>query len=66
VRGDIGVRDGRIVQVGGTITEAAANTIDADGAIVTPGWVDVHTHYDGQVSWDTLMAPSSWQRSPIT
>ena len=59
VRGDIGVRDGRIVQVGGTITEAAANTIDADGAIVTPGWVDVHTHYDGQVSWDDEMDPSA-------
>jgi N-acyl-D-aspartate/D-glutamate deacylase len=59
VRGDIGVRDGRIVQVGGTITEAAANTIDADGAIVTPGWVDVHTHYDGQVSWDEEMDPSA-------
>ena len=59
VRGDVGVRDGRIVQVGGTITEAAANTIDADGAIVTPGWVDVHTHYDGQVSWDEEMDPSA-------
>jgi flagellar hook-associated protein 3 FlgL len=59
VRGDIGVRDGRIVQVGGTITDAAANTIDADGANVTPGWVDVHTHYDGQVSWDDEMDPSA-------
>jgi N-acyl-D-aspartate/D-glutamate deacylase len=59
VRGDIGVRDGRIVQVGGTITEAAANLVDADGAIVTPGWVDVHTHYDGQVSWDEEMDPSA-------
>jgi len=59
VRGDVGVKDGRIVQVGGTITEAAVNTIDADGAIVTPGWVDVHTHYDGQVSWDDEMDPSA-------
>ena len=59
VRGDIGVKDGRIVRVGGTITEAAVNTIDADGAIVTPGWVDVHTHYDGQVSWDDEMDPSA-------
>ncbi|MSO31534.1 MAG: D-aminoacylase, partial [Ilumatobacteraceae bacterium] len=49
-QGDIGVRDGIIVEVGGTITESAAETIDADGAIVTPGWIDVHTHYDGQVS----------------
>jgi N-acyl-D-amino-acid deacylase len=59
VRGDVGVRDGRIVQVGGSITESASNVIDADGAIVTPGWVDVHTHYDGQVSWDEEMDPSA-------
>ncbi len=58
-RGDVAVRGGRIVQVGGTITDAAANVIDADGAIVTPGWVDVHTHYDGQVSWDEEMDPSA-------
>jgi N-acyl-D-amino-acid deacylase len=59
VRGDVGVKDGRIVQVGGTITDAATNIIDADGAIVTPGWVDVHTHYDGQVSWDDTLDPSA-------
>ena len=59
VRGDVAVKDGRIVQVGGTITDAASDTIDADGAIVTPGWVDVHTHYDGQVSWDDVMDPSA-------
>ncbi len=59
VRGDVAVKDGRIVQVGGTITDAATETIDADGAIVTPGWVDVHTHYDGQVSWDEVMDPSA-------
>ena len=58
-RGDIGVRSGRIVQVGGIITESANNIIDAEGAIVTPGWVDVHTHYDGQVSWDEEMDPSA-------
>ena len=57
--GDVGVRDGVIVSVGDTITEAANETIDADGAIVTPGWVDVHTHYDGQVSWDDVMDPSA-------
>ena len=57
--GDVGVRDGIIVSVGETITEAANETIDADGAIVTPGWVDVHTHYDGQVSWDDVMDPSA-------
>jgi N-acyl-D-aspartate/D-glutamate deacylase len=58
-QGDVGVRDGVIVEVGGSITESAKETIDADGAIVTPGWVDVHTHYDGQVSWDEVMDPSA-------
>jgi N-acyl-D-amino-acid deacylase len=59
VGGDIAVKDGRIVEVGGSITAAARETINADGAIVTPGWVDVHTHYDGQVCWDSAMAPSA-------
>ena len=58
--GDVGVRDGVIVSVGDPITEAARETIDADGAIVTPGWVDVHTHYDGQATWDSRLQPSSW------
>ena len=57
--GDVAVKDGVIVEVGGTITSVARQTIDANGAIVTPGWVDVHTHYDGQVFWDSEMAPSS-------
>ena len=59
LRGDVSVADGLIVQVGGSVTAAARHTIDADGAIVTPGWVDVHTHYDGQVSWDQVMDPSA-------
>jgi len=59
IRGDVSVEAGRIVEVGGTITDASAQTIDADGAIVTPGWVDVHTHYDGQVSWDEVIDPSA-------
>ena len=57
--GDVSVDAGRIVQVGGSIGDPARHTIDADGAIVTPGWVDVHTHYDGQVSWDQVMDPSA-------
>ncbi len=57
--GDVAVKDGVIVEVGDSISGPAQETIDADGALVTPGWVDVHTHYDGQVSWDTEMAPSS-------
>ncbi len=56
--GDVGLRDGRIVAVG-EVDEAARRTIDADGALVTPGWVDVHTHYDGQVTWDDALEPSA-------
>ncbi len=56
---DIAIRDGVIVEVG-HVAGDAARTIDADGALVTPGFVDVHAHYDGQVTWDSLVAPSSW------
>jgi N-acyl-D-aspartate/D-glutamate deacylase len=56
--GDIGIRDGKIVAVG-ECAEGAARTIDARGALVTPGFTDVHTHYDGQISWDEELAPSS-------
>ncbi len=55
---DVGIRDGRIVEVG-RVTAAATRTLDADGALVTPGFVDLHTHYDGQASWDGALAPSS-------
>src|SRR4029453_10108990 len=44
----------------GRIAEPARRTIDADGLWVTPGWVDVHTHYDGQVTWDSLLTPWCW------
>jgi N-acyl-D-amino-acid deacylase len=58
VTGDVAVQDGRIVEVG-EVDGAAHRTIDADGALVTPGWVDVHTHYDGQVTWDDALEPSA-------
>src|SRR5487761_1354854 len=56
--GDIGISDGRIVEIG-VITAQASEVLDADGALVTPGWVDVHTHYDGQVTWDDALEPSA-------
>jgi len=55
--GDVAIKDGRIVAVG-HCDGSAARTIDADGALVTPGFTDIHTHYDGQVSWDATLAPS--------
>ena len=57
-RGDVAIKDGLIVEVG-HVNGGAKRTLDADGAHVTPGFVDIHTHYDGQVSWDALLAPSS-------
>lgn len=58
-RADVGVASGRISAVGDLRGEAAAVEVDAEGALVTPGFVDLHTHYDGQVSWDADLAPSS-------
>jgi N-acyl-D-aspartate/D-glutamate deacylase len=56
---DLGIRDGVVVLVGQT-DEPAEREIDARGLLVTPGWVDVHTHYDGQVTWDPYLTPSIW------
>ncbi|MFT7686088.1 MAG: N-acyl-D-amino-acid deacylase [Candidatus Azotimanducaceae bacterium] len=60
---DIGIKDGIICAVR-PISEGekqnAAQCIDAEGKLVTPGWVDIHTHYDGQATWDPILAPSSW------
>ncbi|MGE0828644.1 MAG: amidohydrolase family protein [Hyphomonadaceae bacterium] len=55
---DVGVRDGRIAAIG-ELAGAGREEIDAAGKAVTPGFVDVHTHYDGQATWETRMAPSS-------
>ena len=57
--GDVGVEAGRIAAVG-RVDGPARRTLDARGLLVTPGWVDVHTHYDGQVTWDSLLGPSCW------
>jgi len=57
---DIAVDGGRISSVGTCGDESATRTVDADGLLVTPGFVDIHTHYDGQATWDEVLAPSSW------
>jgi N-acyl-D-aspartate/D-glutamate deacylase len=54
---DVGIRDGIITKIG-RITDAGCRTIDADGLMVTPGFIDLHTHYDGQALWDDLLNPS--------
>jgi N-acyl-D-aspartate/D-glutamate deacylase len=56
---DVAVKDGRIAQVG-RVAGSGLEEIDARGRIVTPGFVDVHTHYDGQATWDSRLQPSSW------
>jgi len=57
--GDVAIADGRVAAVGGK-QGPAKRDIDANGLLVTPGWVDVHTHYDGQAMWDPLISPSCW------
>ncbi len=56
---DVAIRDGKIAEVG-IVSARGREEIDAQGKIVTPGFVDIHTHYDGQATWDGRMQPSSW------
>ena len=58
-RADVGIRDGRIVEIADSISEEASETIDADGLIVAPGFVDPHVHYDAQLFWDSAATPSN-------
>jgi N-acyl-D-aspartate/D-glutamate deacylase len=57
--GDLAIDDGLISEVGGR-AGSARREIDGSGLLVTPGWVDIHTHYDGQATWDPYLTPSSW------
>ncbi len=62
-RGDIGIKDGRvqaITGIGGLDRKSAAREIDADGLVVAPGFVDLHTHYDAQIFWDPYCTTSGW------
>src|SRR5690348_17010364 len=56
---DVAVRDGRITEVG-RVSGRGCREIAADGAVVAPGFVDIHTHYDGQATWESRLQPSSW------
>jgi len=62
--GDVAIKGGIIVEIAnhakGETAGAAARDIDADGLLITPGWVDIHTHYDAQATWDPYLTPSSW------
>ena len=59
-RADVAVDEGRISRVGDLSGEQAGQTIDATGKIVTPGFVDLHTHLDAQIGWEPEMRPSSY------
>jgi N-acyl-D-aspartate/D-glutamate deacylase len=58
--GDVAIEDGKVVAMGGTIGGSARRVIDADGLIVAPGFVDLHTHYDAQIRWDPWCTISGW------
>ena len=58
--GDVAVDGGVFTEVG-TVDGGGHRQLDGDGLVLTPGWVDIHTHYDGQVTWDPEVTPSSWQ-----
>jgi N-acyl-D-aspartate/D-glutamate deacylase len=57
--GDVGIKDGAVVALG-RAEEEAAESIDATGRIVSPGFVDIHTHYDAQIMWDPMLTVSPW------
>jgi N-acyl-D-aspartate/D-glutamate deacylase len=59
-RGDLWIKDGKIAQMGGRSPGFAKKTIDADGLLVVPGFVDLHTHYDAQIRWDPYCTISGW------
>lgn len=59
-QGDVWIKDGKIAQLGGRANGSAEREIDADGLIVAPGFIDLHTHYDAQIRWDPYCTISGW------
>src|ERR1700689_3241242 len=59
-RADIGIKDGRISAIGKLPTTSAGSVLDAGGHIVAPGFIDVHTHFDGQIFWDPYCTTAGW------
>jgi len=59
-RDDIGIKNGRIAKIGRIQPHQAAKVVDADGLVVAPGFIDLHTHYDAQIFWDPYLTISSW------
>ena len=58
-RGDLGIREGRIAAIG-DVSGTADRVLEADGRVVSPGFVDIHTHYDAQIFWDRMLTISPW------
>src|SRR5688500_1597597 len=58
-RADVAIQQGRITEIGQRVTANGARVLDADGQVVAPGFIDIHTHYDAQVFWDPALTPSS-------
>ena len=58
--GDVGVKDGVVTQIGGSLSTDGAQVVDASGKIVAPGVIDIHTHYDAQLHWDPYATNSGW------
>ena len=59
-RGDIGVKDGKIAKIGRLQSHQGTKTLDAEGHMVVPGFIDLHTHYDAQLFWDPYLTISGW------